>query len=72
MKLKQMSKKKTVPVLISIDALGNQTKKLLLPNDSSKIVWIPSLAYQVDNNKILLAGKLSGKYQRIKVINPGK
>lgn len=73
LKLREMEKRrKTAAVLITIDALGNQTKRLLLPNDSTKTRWIPGLSFPIDSNKILLVGKLSGKYKRIMVKDTSK
>ncbi|MGC4023678.1 MAG: hypothetical protein QM734_17830 [Cyclobacteriaceae bacterium] len=63
----QFKKRRFIPVVISIDSLGNQTKRILLTNDESKTRWIPSLSYQVENGAILIVGKNSGKYLRRKV-----
>jgi hypothetical protein len=72
LKLKETKKKrKTAPMLISIDDHGAQTKRPLFPHDSTKTHWLPGLSFPINNSKILMAGKLSGKYRRV-MVDAGK
>jgi hypothetical protein len=60
---KETLNKKVVPLIVSIDSLGNSTRKLLPVSDSSNVIWRPYLSYKIDDDQILIAGKKSGKYR---------
>jgi|GEM_PF-6977917 len=57
----QKTRKKAL-VLVSIDSLGNLTKRLLLPKDSTRVVWFPASSYQINDHEFFMIGKKSGKF----------